>query len=63
MKKGFRKIFIAIFSLCWGTLMGWIFKNHTSVLVPLFTFGGTIVTGLFAANWAEHREENKNVPL
>ena len=57
--KGYRKVFICIFAFVWAAIVGLMFKE-SNVIIPIYSFGSSIVLYLFAANYGEHREENRN---
>lgn len=61
LKKGYRKFTAFIISLVFAIVSGLLFKSE--ILIPLLSFAGTALTVFFAANYGEHREENRNGKL
>lgn len=58
IKKGYRKFIAFIISLIFAVITGLIFKAE--ILIPVLSFAGTALTVFFAANYGEHREENRS---
>lgn len=62
IKKGNRKFIAFLISLIFAIITGLIFPEN--ILIPVLSFAGSALTVFFAANYGEHREENKNqIPL
>ena len=55
--KGYRKLIAFGALLIWSPLVGWIFKDYSAVLIPMFSLVGTGITVFFAGNWLEHKED------
>ena len=63
MKKGNRKTSICIIGFVWALIVLVVVKllfDTTDALIPIYSFGSSIVLYLFAANYGEHREEKRN---
>lgn len=62
MKRGYRKIIMAIIALLWATMMTFVVRiifddDYASILGVVLGFGSSIILYLFAANYGVHREE------
>lgn len=69
IKKGYRKVFVCISGFVWALIvlfLVWLLFKKTpesvaAILGVVLGFGSSIVLYLFASNYGEHKEENKNV--
>ena len=59
--KGYRKVFVCVFAFVWAIVVGVMFKN-SDVIIPIYSFGSSIVLYLFAANTAEHKFNGDKEP-